>query len=475
MSGSVVLLGVVIGLSFASSACRELVSSPKLGTDQQDPTIYDNPAGAVEQARGALTAFRLAYDGRFSMTDETLRSGDGTDGTSDAVRADVRDFALTVDASALHRARLSANLAQAALAKFAAKTPASLRAEVLAVQGYTELVLADQFCSGVPLSTVDFEGNFTFDAGHSTLELYRHAASLFAAAAPLATAHDSIETFVRVGWGRALLGQGLFDSAAHVVAAVPTAGVYRIHRDSPFPATPYSLGDREGANGLPYVSSYDPRIVVQPVTIFQYSNYGVLIATRSGSVLVSDAASDSIVVSVASGVEARLIEAEAALQTALATGAPSDVAAWLTPLNTLRTTGSWTDTVSVFRQDSVDANPDGTPIYASTFIRLDTLWTPGTGGVGRLGPLSDPGAGLTGAAATKARVDLMFYERAFWLFLSGQRQGDMRRLIRQYGRTADQVYPKGIRYFGGVYGTAVNVMIREDGNPLFGGCLDRKA
>ena len=35
-----------------------------------------------------------------------------------------------------------------------------------------------------------------------------------------------------------------------------------------------------------------------------------------------------------------------------------------------------------------------------------------------------------------AAIDLLFSERAFWMFATGHRLGDMRRLIRQYGRAA---------------------------------------
>ena len=44
-----------------------------------------------------------------------------------------------------------------------------------------------------------------------------------------------------------------------------------------------------------------------------------------------------------------------------------------------------------------------------------------------LAALADPGT-------PAAREDLMFRERAFWLFGTGHRLGDMRRMIRQYGR-----------------------------------------
>ena len=44
-----------------------------------------------------------------------------------------------------------------------------------------------------------------------------------------------------------------------------------------------------------------------------------------------------------------------------------------------------------------------------------------------LDPLPTPGN-------RDAAVDQLFSERAFWLFATGHRLGDMRRLIRQYGR-----------------------------------------
>ena len=40
----------------------------------------------------------------------------------------------------------------------------------------------------------------------------------------------------------------------------------------------------------------------------------------------------------------------------------------------------------------------------------------------------------TTLASTTMQVDVMFRERAFWLYLTGHRLSDMRRLIRQYHR-----------------------------------------
>jgi hypothetical protein len=91
-----------------------------------------------------------------------------------------------------------------------------------------------------------------------------------------------------------------------------------------------------------------------------------------------------------------------------------------------------------------------------------------------LDPLSPPGS-------LDEAVDQLFSERAFWLFATGHRLGDMRRLIRQYGRASETVFPTGDWFKGGLtYGTGVNLPLprREQNNPNVdptapGGCLDR--
>jgi len=81
-------------------------------------------------------------------------------------------------------------------------------------------------------------------------------------------------------------------------------------------------------------------------------------------------------------------------------------------------------------------------------------------------------------------ADVLFRERAFWLYATGHRLGDMRRLIRQYGRDPETVFPTGDYYKGGLtYGEDVNLPLprREANNPNVGnnpnpdGCLDRSA
>ena len=74
-------------------------------------------------------------------------------------------------------------------------------------------------------------------------------------------------------------------------------------------------------------------------------------------------------------------------------------------------------------------------------------------------------------------MNLLFNERARWLWLTAHRLSDLRRLVRQYNRAADAVFPTG-PYFKSQqpsYGTDVNfpIPLDEANNPNFAQCLDR--
>jgi hypothetical protein len=145
-----------------------------------------------------------------------------------------------------------------------------------------------------------------------------------------------------------------------------------------------------------------------------------------GNVLYATRESPTVVVS---GVDARLVEAEALLKA-------GDLPGMLTILNTLR---------------SAARNLGGVTSTAMPALALP--------------------------ASQAAGVDLFFREKAFWTFGRGQRLNDLRRLIRQYSRTQDQVFPIGSFFKGGSYGTDVNLPVpqAEFNNQNFKGCLDRNA
>jgi hypothetical protein len=80
-------------------------------------------------------------------------------------------------------------------------------------------------------------------------------------------------------------------------------------------------------------------------------------------------------------------------------------------------------------------------------------------------------------ATDAARVDQLFRERAFWLFATGHRQGDLRRLVRQYGRAAASVFPTGAYKNGQTYGDDVTFApdAAQLGNAGYAGCANRGA
>jgi hypothetical protein len=356
----------------------------------------------------------------------------------------------------LQRVRGYASDAIGRLRKYDPDAPPALRGEMYALAGYAEIMLADLYCSGVPLSTLDFEADYTDQAGSTTARVYEHALGLLDTAVTLGADSARVVTLARVGRGRALLALGRYDDAAEAVKDVQLGDVYQ------FPvawqgvdavAVPAfnlaTVADNEGVNGLPYISSGDPRttVVANGTNSFHIALW---FPAKYGSPMATSA------VTVADWIEAALIRAEADMH-----GTGSN---WLAILNTLRTTGTYTDV------DTVVVSVDNTVTPPDTTFRYDTAWVAGTGGVAGLGPLTDPGSDT-------ARVSLLFRERAFWLFATGHRQGDLRRLIRQYDRTQTTTYPRGPYTGVGVYGQDVTLPIPEEErtNPLFTGCIDRNA
>ena len=131
----------------------------------------------------------------------------------------------------------------------------------------------------------------------------------------------------------------------------------------------------------------------------------------------------------------------------------------------------WVEARLIQAEAALQAAPDDTSSQATGWLGIrnhlrETAITPA------LPDTTDPGS-------FDARVDLLFRERALWLFLTGHRLGDLRRLIRQYGRDQSTVFPVGPYDAGsGTFGTDVNAPIPPDErkyNPRFTGCMGRGA
>ncbi len=455
------LIGLALSVIAGTSACslNDLVSKAELPVDQIDPAKFKTHEGALDAYRGTIVAFANAIAGsrwavgstelggsevasyiRVSglLTDElqavnvakefpALFSEEAWDSRNISESAEVASSEHMI---AIQHVRNLAQEARGLLRKYAPDEPAALHGHLYALEAYAELLLADLYCSGIPLSTVDFEGDFTLTRGFTTQEVYAHAITLFDSAASLAADSSRIVYLADVGRGRAYLALGEYAEAKVAVHQVPDQYQYLVTyattRGKIVPAARHVIiADREGQNGLPFVSGGDPRTTLPAL----FSRIAPLI--------------------LASGVEARLIEAEVALR--------DDSVSWLDKLNALRTT--CTDDVIC-------------PVPAPA----------GIGGVANLSRLSDPSTATLPPEKTikDARIDLLFEERAYWFFLTGHRQGDLRRLVREYQRDEHTVYPTGTWGTLGVSSYGSNVNIPVDGqevkaNPLYRGCFDRNA
>jgi hypothetical protein len=364
----------------------------------------------------------------------------------------------------LHNVRIQSMSAIGALRKYAPDAPQDYVGHLYALWGMAEVMLANLYCSGIPLTTVQFEGDFAYAAGSTTQQVYQHAIAMFDSALTYTPDSLDVRNFALVGKGWAFLNLMQYDSAATTVAGVPNTFIYKNPHSvasggmpnftystaTPTVTTMGSVADRDGGNGLPYRSSGDPRTLAVSVKNRNTSagDDTIFVPTRW---TVNGGATPVIM---ASGVEARLIEAEAALKN----GDPQ----WLVTLNDLRNHGIERVDITATSTDTIYAPGTGAILFTSVG---DTL--PG------LPSLADPGT-------TEARIDLLFRERAYWLFLTGRRLPDMRRLVRQYGRDGSEVFPTGAYPAGpvGAYGLDMNLPApptEQQANGKYQGCFDRQA
>jgi starch-binding outer membrane protein, SusD/RagB family len=349
------------------------------------------------------------------------------------------------------RARATAELVAVGYAQFDATNPN--RAEVMALAGYMYILFAENYCNGVPSSVVNPDGTFKFGDPETGTQLLNRAVAKFDSAITIATAAGAggatALNLARIGKGRALLDLDNPTGAATAVTAVPNTYVYNINHDEntsrqyngvyTFTVTSkrFTVADKEGGNGLPFVTTNDPRVPVVR-TANGFDGGTPFYRTPKYTSLAQNPARGAPT-PLALGTEARLIEAEAALRA-------GDATTFLAKLNDAR----------------VNAKTYGdTPIPQPALTPI---------------PASDVPADAAG------RQNLLFRERAYDLYLTAHRVGDLRRLIRQYGRNAETVFPTGVynplgAAAGNSYGPDVNLPIpfEETNNPQYKACLDRNA
>src|SRR5260370_36842786 len=92
--------------------------------------------------------------------------------------------------------------------------------------GYTDVFFAENYCSGVPVSTVNPDGSVTFGTPLTTAQLLDTALNRFRQALTAANAlgagatQTALRPLARVGIGRVLVDQGDFTAGDTTVALV---------------------------------------------------------------------------------------------------------------------------------------------------------------------------------------------------------------------------------------------------------------
>lgn len=299
-----------------------------------------------------------------------------------------------------------------------------VESEMQSIVGYTYVMFAETFCGGVPFSKVPSGGgDIIYGDPLTQSEMFNTAITWFDQALTNGSGNTDLTNLARIGKARALLGLGQINDAADEVTNVTTDFVYNIEHSINSPRQEngiyimstvrrqFSIADGKGGNGLMYRSANDPRTPWDGGTAFGQDDitlyYNQLKFTSSNAS-----------VALASGIEARLIEAEAAASS-------NDNLGVQNIHNALRAT--------------IDL-PD-----------LDF-------------------SGLSGNALILAHMA----ERAFWLFSTGHRHGDLRRLVDVYGMQASEVFPWGDYIKGGEYDANLKFPVpqSEANNPNYAGCLD---
>lgn len=414
-----------------------------------DPGDVRSPSGANAVRIGALSRFIQVTSGHESggtgnlfvlgglFADEWVNGDTFIDRQAfDRREIEPRNAHLTTVARNIGRALLSAEQALTAMDEWLPDAPGWQAAEMHLAQAYVVNLAAEHFCNGLVFSTV-VDGEAEYGVPMTTASAFERALGHTSDGIALITGaspeDERIRNALDVTRGRILMNLDRPADAAQAVADVPTDFLYMArHSQSSFDngswqwnnsSRRFSVSDAEGVNGLNFASAGDPRV---PICVAPCPQVGVVLATRDDAsqplhVQLLWTTRDSAV-ALTNGIEARMIEAEAQLRA----GSPEAALA----------------TINAARE----------------ILSLE--------------PLADAGT-------PDARLDQLFRERAFWFFGRGHRMGELRRLVRQYGRPQDAVFPTGNWHkAGATYGSDVNfpVPLAEANNPNVPSnatCMDR--
>ncbi len=456
-AATMALSGAAMAGALTMASCKSNDLLQVTDPDIINPSDVQSAAGATAVRNGAIGRLTSATSGGSGSSEglfllSGLLADEWINGDSFIARQEVDQRVITtantfltdVDRM-LQRARLSGVQAVSLLKQFSPLGPAADVAEMYFVQAYVENVLAEHYCNGLVISDV-INGAEQYGSPMTTAAAFARALAHADSGLALITGNSAADVKVRnallVTKGRILVNLDRKPEAATAVAAVPSTFSYlNLHAQTVTDnalwsynniARRYSVSNNEGGNGLNFATAADPRVKVCLGGDAACVAAGVTLKSRDDGVtpvniqLVFPTRDASI--SLANGIEARMIEAEAAYKA---------------------------------------GNPAGM-IAKLNQARTDVPLT------GLTANLTDPGTNV-------ARENLLFREKAFWQFGRGTRLGDLRRLIRQYGRTTESVFPTGAWHKAGNYGPDINFPVpqAEQNNPNVPAgnntCIDRNA
>jgi len=446
---------------------ERLVNSTDTPSNVVLPSAIETPAGAANLYNAAVNIFAAGFGGSGNasvydtyVSNSGLFTDELTVGRNYFDWVDNRNNGLNValgNESAqssvylrLQAARVAASQARQALQLYAPAGNGALIGRMYAYEAYSIVLLGEYFCNGIPLTKTPLKGDPVYGPALSTTELFDKAIALFDTAATLSADSAQFANLAKVGKGRALLNEAKFAEAAAAVAGVPPTFVFNLeYKDNAnvsLGGLGLSLNNQlgtwaAGGFGSPYVAMQDH----EGTNGLAWSADGFRVPELTGSQFGSlpypgKYVNGNAPIRLADGLEAQLIRAEAELNA----GSP----AWLDTLNSLRTTCT-----------SASGCAPTPGITATT-----------------LGTLTDPGT-------SAARRDTLFHERARWLYLTGHRQGDLRREARApYTVPTPLLYPTGTitnpnyRIPSANYGNDVVALpsnTEQKYNPNYKGCTDR--
>ncbi len=449
-AASVASLAMTAGLSLAMFAC-----APSEILEVEDPDIINpgnvqSQAGAEAVRLGALSRFNNATTGSESyiflgglFSDEWINGDSFIDRQQWDQRIVIPENSYLLGAyRAVQRARLSAEQAVELIRKYNTAAPGWQVGEMFMVQAYVINLMAEVLCDGLVISDV-VEGREEYGNPMTTQAAFERALTLVNEGLTTVTGSTTNDVRVRnalaLTKGRILANLNRQAEAATAVAGIPTTFQYLNYQSQTtyqnqywawnLNSRRYSVSEKEGTNGMDFVTAKDPRVPVCTGGDAACKAIGVTNTVKDDltgpfNVLMIWTARD-INIPLMQGVDARMIEAEAQLKAGNAAGA-------LATLNAARAT--------------------------KTGLAL-----------------------LTDAGTADARLAQLFRERAFWQYGRGYRQGDLRRLVRQYGKPVTAVYPTGAWHKGGNYGADVTTPVpqAEQNNPNIGVgvtiCMNRNA